>query len=303
MFCVNCGQPYEPSHRFCNHCSFPLSSSVGQIEGGASERTVSEATSLDVATEAHGEVPTLVPAQPPQPENGPYATFVSLVLGSALFISVLVFNAANALARNHWEATISTVVATVAAALLAQSAWGAWRRVLAVEPETDAVLRRRHRRVLRNGAVIVLLFFASAAIVGTAIGQSRAEAVQLAADLERMTTIGNRISKARKAVEATIRSYVQMYKAIEPDVQELQPTLRRLKSELAVYDGKFPAQHEQTSESIAGMETGLRRMALLKQQIEVAKQIEALDPTQQFAAWQTQMQRLLSSEEALDKAK
>jgi hypothetical protein len=118
-----------------------------------------------------------------------------------------------------------------------------------------------------------------------------------------MNTVGDRISKARSAVEATIPSYVQMYKTIEPDVQELEPTLRRLKTELALYDGKFPAQHEQTSKSIADMETGLRRMALLKQQIEVSKQIEALDPNQQFAAWKAQMQPLLDSEEALDKAK
>jgi hypothetical protein len=139
--------------------------------------------------------------------------------------------------------------------------------------------------------------------VGAAIGQSRDEAMHLAADLERMTIVGNRISKTRSAVEATIASYVQMYKAIETDVQELDLTLRRLKTELGVYDGKFPAQHEQTAKSIAGMETGLRRTALLKQQIDVSKQIDALDPGQQFPAWQTQMLPLLASEEALDKAK
>ena len=116
-----------------------------------------------------------------------------------------------------------------------------------------------------------------------------------------MTTGGNRISKARGAVEATIASYLQMYKAIEPDVEELESTLRRLKTELAVYDRKFPAQHDQTSKSIAGIETGLRRAALLKRQIEVAKQIDALGPRQQFAAWQTLMLPLLANEEALDK--
>jgi hypothetical protein len=216
---------------------------------------------------------------------------------------VVVFNVADEFVRNRWEATISTVVATVVAVLLARSALGAWRRVIAVEPETDAILKRRHRRVLRNGAIIILLFFTSAAIVGAAIGQNRAEAVQLSADLDRMNTVGDRISKARSAVEATIPSYVQMYKTIERDVQELEPILRRLKTELALYDGKFPAQHEQTSKSIAGMETGLRRMVLLKQQIEVSKQIEALDPNQQFAAWKAQMQPLLDSEEALNKAK
>ncbi len=150
---------------------------------------------------------------------------------------------------------------------------------------------------------MTLATFTGAAAVGAAIGQSRAEAIQLAADLHHMTAVGNRISKARSAVEATIASYVQMYTAIAPDVQELETTLRRRKTEFGVYDGNFPAQHEQTSKSIAGMETGLRRTTLLKLQIDVSKQIDALDPAQQFAAWKAQMQPLLTSEEALDKAK
>jgi hypothetical protein len=165
------------------------------------------------------------------------------------------------------------------------------------------MLKRRHRRVLRNSAIIILLLFTSAAIVGAAIGQNRAESVQLAADLGRMNTVGDRITKARNAVEANIPAYVLMYKTIEPDVQELDPTFRRLKTELALYDGKFSAQHEQTFKSIAAMETGLRRMTLLKQQIELAKQIEVLNPSQQFGAWKTQMLPLLDSEEALDKTK
>ena len=49
------------------------------------------------------------------------------------------------------------------------------------------------------------------------------------------------------------------------------------------------------------METGLRRTALLKRRIEVAKQIEALDPNDQVAAWRTQMLPLLAEEDALDK--
>ena len=305
MFCVNCGKAYEPSYKFCNHCGFPLPSIVGQGEGEhAPEPPLGAATSVDTATETD-EGPTLVPTAtaPPPQESAPYATFVSLLLGSTLLISVVVFNVADGFARNRWQATILTAVAMVVAALLARSARCAWRRVTSIEPETDAMLKRRHRRVLRNSAIIVLLFFTSAAIIGAAIGRNRAEAVQLAADLEQLSTVGDRISKARSAVEATIPSYVQMYKTIEPDVQELEPTLPRLKTELALYDGKFPAQHEQISKNIAGVETALRRMALLKQQIEVAKQIETLNLNQQLAAWKAQMMPLLANEDALDKSK
>jgi hypothetical protein len=308
VFCVSCGKAYEPSYKFCNHCGNPLPSNVVQSEGeGAPE--LGAPVSVDAAAETpktNDAGSALVPAPvapTAPPENAPYAIFVSLVLGTSLFISVVVFNIADAFARNRWEATISTVIAAVAAALLTPTTRGAWRRVVAVEPATDPMLRRRHRRVLRNSAVIILLFFTSAAIIGAAIGQSRAEAEQLAADFKRMSAVGKRISSARNAVEATIPSYVQMYKTIEADVQELEPTLRRLKTELALYDGKFPAQHEHTSKTIAAMEIGLRRVALLKQQIDLAKRIEVLDPNQQFAAWRTQMKPILASEEALDKPK
>jgi hypothetical protein len=308
VFCVNCGKAYEPYYKFCNHCGYPLPPNLGQHEGANPPDPVVPiaVAPTDAPPEMQGEAPTLVPAPVvtiPAATNAPYATFVSLVLGSTLFASVDVFNVTDAYARNHWGATPSTALATLAAVLMARSAWLTWHRVVAVEPETDAELRRRHRRMLRNSAIIILLFFTISGTVGAAIGQNRAEAVQLAVDLARMDAVGDRISKARSAVEATIPSYVQMYKTIAPDVQELEPILRRLKTELALYDGKFPAQHEQTSKSIAGMDIGLQRMALLKQQIEVARQIEALDPNQQFAAWKTQMEPVLASEDALGKAK
>jgi hypothetical protein len=258
---------------------------------------------VDIAAQSPNDRLTSAAVPPAQPESALYAIFVSLVLGSALFISAVIFNTAQAFARNRWESTISTVVATTAAVLLARSAWGAWRRIVVAEPEEGDMLKRRHRRVLGTSGVILVLFFTTSAIVGAAIGKSRVEAVQLSADLERMTAVGNRISKARSTVEVTIASYIVMYKAIEPDVQDLESTLGRLITELGVYDGKFPTQHEQTSKSIAGMETGLQRVALIKQQIEVAKQIDALDPGQQFTAWKMQMLPLLASEDALDKSK
>jgi hypothetical protein len=102
MFCVKCGKGYEPSYEFCNHCGYPLPTETPGT---------------------HVEGPTFVPTpRAPPAESAPYAPFVSLVLGSALLISVAVFNVADWFARNRWEATIPTAVAMVAAVLLAHSA-------------------------------------------------------------------------------------------------------------------------------------------------------------------------------------
>jgi hypothetical protein len=94
-----------------------------------------------------------------------------------------------------------------------------------------------------------------------------------------------------------------MYKSIETDVQKFDTTLRRLQTDLGVYDGKFPDQHDETVKSIHGIELGLKRASLLKQEIGVAKEIESLDSALQWSVWQNKMQPLLDAENALDNVK
>jgi hypothetical protein len=142
-----------------------------------------------------------------------------------------------------------------------------------------------------------LLFLTTAAIVGNAIGNSGKEAVQMASDFRQMSRIGDRISQARNAVSRTIPAHLEMYKSIETDVQEFDTSLRRLQTDLATYDGKFPNQHDETVKSIHEIEVGLR------QEIGVAKEIESLDPALQWSVWQNKMQPLLDAENKLDNVK
>ena len=175
-------------------------------------------------------------------------------------------------------------------------------RIAAVGSEGEIAPKRR-RRVMVTSSVIVIGLLAGAATVGRVIGQNRAESVQLTTDLKHMTDVGERVSKARSAVDSTMDSYVQMYEAIEPDVKEMETTLQRLRTELGLYDTKFPAQHDDTSKSISGMDKGLQRVMLLKQQIEVAKNIDTLQASQKTDAWKRDMLPLLTQEEDLDKTK
>lgn len=40
MFCVNCGQRYESSHRFCKHCGIALLCDVGGSDSQAGTGTL-----------------------------------------------------------------------------------------------------------------------------------------------------------------------------------------------------------------------------------------------------------------------
>jgi hypothetical protein len=144
--------------------------------------------------------------------------------------------------------------------------------------------------------VLMVLSLTTAGLVGVAIGKNRREAAQLVTDLGEMRVIGKRISAARSNVVRTVESHVEMYKKIEPDVVALKAVMERLKDELAIYDSKFPAQHSDTMASVASVETGIKRMKLLTEQVAVAKQIELLSDTSQLSAWQSRMQPLLDRE-------
>ncbi len=306
LFCVNCGKPYDPSYKFCNYCGYLLppaekvriNPAVSVVDDNSSPASVTP------NSEFSNESPPVTPLENPPTRSAPYAAFTIQFLASTLLLSCAIFVVVEALAHDRWsQAEIGFLtVAFLGAGTGAIVARRTWARVTAAEP-TGNVTVRQHRRMLIKSAVIGVLFFMVSGVVGEAIGHNRAEAAQLGADLLDMRALGDRISKARVAADETVDGYVQMYISIEPDVDHLESVLNHLTGELATYDAKFPQQKQQTSETISGKNTELHRMALLKQQITVARIIENLDPNARIQVWRNQMQPLLDQEIALDKSK
>ena len=294
MFCVKCSTEYQPGDKVCPSCGISLPSA----EGMNSALLVGSlgAESLPPTGSAFSQ-PTAPSVDPP------YAAFVSAFLGSLLLFSVVMFNVGDAVGRKRWDLRLSTFVATLGGFLLVWVCWQAWRRLVAVEPEGDLRSKLRHRNVTITSVVFALIGLSLAVIIGLVIGQNRAEMTQLATDSNHLEALGTRISQVRDAAEANVSQHILMYEKIEPDVQELESTLQRLRTDLVTYNAKFPDQHQQTAEQIAGVEKGLQRARLLKQQIAVAKTIKPLEPDQQWIAWQAQMQPLLDREDALDHPK
>lgn len=168
--------------------------------------------------------------------------------------------------------------------------------------DPDVLLRRR--KLVRRSIFFAALFIGTAVLVGAEIGISGAETNSLLSDIDQMSRLGDRISNARNTAERTVPAQLQMYKSIEPDVQQLSSVLIKLRDEYAIYDNKYPSQHDTVTKTLSGVETGIQRMALLRQQIATAKEISEVDDAdEQFRMWQTKMQTLLDRENALDSAK
>jgi hypothetical protein len=258
----------------------------------ASLSTAANATAAAAATP-----PAAITAAPVPPAQPHYAAFASVALGLGLCLAVVAFIAADNLAHGYWRISFVAVVCSVMAVLLMLRLPFAWRRLEKYPDEFG-----HQKNLLRTSTIFVLLFVATAAIVGAAVGKSGSETAQLIADFHEMADLGKRISEARNSVDPNVPDHIVMYKEIEADVHSLDAVLRRLQAELPVYDDKFPLQHEDTLKSIDSVHIGLKRTNLLLQQIAVAREIEPLDPHPRFLAWKERMQPLLDAETALTKA-
>jgi hypothetical protein len=283
MLCSHCAFELPGDAKCCVKCGAQVDASANSLAAGS--------TCLD-NTQVAGGTLALPSATPP-----PYALFVSQVLGLALSLSVAAFSAADNLAHGYWRFWPFVISSVVAVAVMLRMP-GTWR---SVEAGTDADGVAHQRKLLRLSIIFVVFFIATAFIVGAAIGKNGKERAQLENDFREMSRIGGVISQARNTVERTVPAHLVMYKSIEADVENFDAVSRSLQAELAVYDEKFPEQHDQTAKSLQSIGIGLKRASLLKQQIGVARDIESLDPAPRWRAWQDRMQPLLDAEDALDR--
>jgi hypothetical protein len=230
----------------------------------------------------------------------PYARFVILLLSACGSASAGVFAFFDAFSRDSTALALEvlSIGFTLVFGLLG---WKTWKLVKEREPRSEPNSRRRVRKTLVTSVIFVVLYLALAALLGSAIGQNRAEAIQLNSDLATQKELASRITKARTSVSGSIPAYVAMYRGIESDVQEYASTLSKLKQDWGKYQARFPAQHENVQKQLAFVEKELKRSGLLARQIIIAKQVEQLDSDQQRLLWRRDMLPVLEQEDALDK--
>lgn len=231
--------------------------------------------------------------------NPPVVRFVLLALGTMISISVIAFAVADNIARSGLSIWIPLLVAIVALSFLLYHDGKTLGTLKCLSVANEAVGQARIR-LLRQSVVFGVLFAIIASAVGYAIGTSGNETRQLLVDEDRYTKIGDRISEQRNAAAKTITAQIVMYDKLEPDVHAFAAICGTLHKELAIYDEKYPSQHQTTETALHNIDNGSKRATLLLEQIEVARRLSFLSEARQWSAWQSEMQPLLDQENALN---
>jgi hypothetical protein len=227
----------------------------------------------------------------PSSQMPPYAIFVGLVLGLSLSLAILAFNTADDVAHGYLHIfPVATIAAVFAAGFMILMP-SIWNKIEGRDQNASV-----QRRVLVLSIVFLLLFVGFSAVAGEAIGAMGKEAGQLLADAAERRKLGKGIAQVRGSMQGSIPSQIAIYKEISPTVERFDVVLHRLEIELPIYDKKFPAQHSNTLTTLSWVKTDLKRNDFLKQEIQVAADIEFSGAATQGQLWKERMQPLRDAE-------
>lgn len=330
LFCVECGSSYDASWKFCNTCGKCLMATpLPDAPPTGHPQFVSPEESTRPPHIDSAEPPAVVEFPPPTPDFGvemtgtealhmeqtavsaqlpeqsvvipdpPYARFAAINLALSLCLSVLTFCVADDVARDHFYFGV-LIFASVVLGLILIWPIRSLNRDLKQMGQTHHEFVLGRQRLRSRSIYFGALFMSVAGLIGFLIGKSGAETEKLVADYQRFATVGEEIGRLRNSAELTVPAQLVMYDKLEPTLKEFRAVALQVKSELGPYDEKYPASHQATQKWINDMDVAIRRGELIQKQIEAAKAIESVQPSQQYGAWRSQMQPLLEEEKALD---
>jgi hypothetical protein len=278
MRCHNCFLDLAADAEICSNCGAAIATTAAtQVTPVRTENTLDKSETDQPA--ASSQMP-------------PYAIFVGLVLGLSLCLAFLAFDTADEVAHGYLHIFPVAIIPAVLAAGFMIPMPSMWNKIESRDQNASA-----QRRVLVLSIVFLLLFVGFSAVAGEAIGAMGKEAGQLLADSAERLSLGKGIVQVRGSMRGSIPSQIVAYKEIGPAVERFDVVLHRLEIELPTYDKKFPARHSSTSATLRWVQTDLRRNDLLKQEIQVAADLEFSSAATQEQLWKERMQPLRDAEE------
>ena len=319
MLCPNCGTKFHPGDSFCYVCGAALpEQAVVQGEAGTNQSSIPP--SLESGPQGYAATAPALAPDPPQ-ENAPppplapdfvpppiaaetapqivparYARFILLTLTLNVCASIaLLFMVQGAIMHSQKQIYLRAaplfLVALVLAKLLADQS----REIKAhMEP-------RKFTNLVNAALAVAFMFLAVAGATGFQLGARRFAFDQMIADWRHLSEVGRQVSSQRNAVNhQDIPAHVQMYKAIEKDVAEMDATTQRLMEKERSFVERYPDYSAESDKEMEDLDKVHRRAVLLGKQIEVARRISSQPNNQQVVMWVTEMEPLLQEEAQLD---
>ena len=305
MICTGCGNGCHEGDKFCQRCGTFLSGQQGSYAAapmfgaGASQPTpmTGSATAVSPAPSSSNlDNPSSsysTEAHPIQP--APYASLMGLWLVAIVCFSMALF--CFVLAGEMHFAGRNLLVAGQLAGAAFVAFWFSLkkRKQIKLGPQSAGL-----RSLARASACIGVMFCSVAVGMGVQLGSKRAAFLALMDDWAHLQQVGQHISDKRNGVRAEIPAYLDMYKAITADVQDLQATAKKLLEEEERYQTKYPEYTAAATKEMADLRTTQQRAALLSQQIQIAEKMSIQGEQERLVTWRNEMAPVLEQEDALD---
>src|ERR1041385_2382059 len=305
MICTGCGNECYETDKFCQRCGTFLSGQQGSYAAAPMFGAVpSQPTPVAGSGAAVSPAPPFssrdnpsssysAEAHPIQP--APYASLMGLLLVAIVCFSIALFCFVLA-----WEMHFAGRNLLVAAQLAGAAFVAFWfslkkGKQIKVGPQSAGL------RSLARASIFIGIMFCSVAVgMGIQLGSKRAAFLALMDDWAHLQQVGQHISDKRNRVSAEIPAYLDMYKAISADVQDLQATAKKLLEEEERFQAEYPEYTANATKEMADLRITQQRAALLSQQIQIAEKMSLQGEQERLVTWRNEMAPVLEQEDALD---
>jgi len=305
MICTGCGNECHETDKFCLRCGTFLSVQEGSY---AAAPMFGTAGSQPAAMTGPGAAvsPAPVPSSLDNPSSSyaieaypikpaPYAGLMGLLLAAIVSFSLALFCFVLA-----WEMHAVGRDLLLAAQLGGAAGVSFW---FALKKSKEIKLNPKSKglRSLTLASICICIMFCSVAVgVGIRLGSKRAAFIALMNDWAHLQIVGKHISDKRNGVPAEFPAYLDMYKAISADVQDMQATTQKLLEEEQRYQTEYPEYSDTATKEMADLRIAQQRAALLSQQIKIAEKMSIQNEQERLATWRNEMAPVLEQEDALD---
>jgi len=257
-----------------------------------------------------------VPTVPVQSTQGRYVwlcvvvALLSLILARAAFnVIVMLFLGQEDIAAKVGGAILIVLI------LLAWPANRLWKSILAFEPQSDPLFKRKHGKFTAITGGLVGTLLAVSVLGGIVAGSARAKekadiasvAAPLTAQKQKYDEFSKRLAALRSTRPSTYEEYCTQCMALETLLNEAQPAIERYKLLQARYwatVNKYPDLRTPTLQTQAKLVKDMEDedgefFAALRDEIAKAKDLKALPTSQRDAYYHREIVPLLAKEQRI----